>query len=304
MDEDLDEIQKLLLTDRRRNIPDFSSPEWKDVILVTSRHSLRTAWNLMALKKHCDQGGHCRYRIVTEDIDRSTKCTLTLDYQVAIAGLKLKKSGKLEEEVVVARGMKAMVVINIATEADVANGTRGVIEDIWLDPEEEPFGEVGQHPRVQEDETYVLEHVPPLILFRPDEKTPFLFPGIPPGLIPISPATASFKVQNGLGLERSIRRRQYTLTGAYAFTDYKAQGQTIEKVVIDLEEPASGGNLSPFNAYVALSRGRGRDSIRLLRDFTTNLFTTHPSEELREEMERLELLDGITKAERLSRSRQ
>jgi hypothetical protein len=34
----------------------------------------------------------------------------------------------------VAIGMKAMVIINIATEADLANGTRGMVTDIVLDP--------------------------------------------------------------------------------------------------------------------------------------------------------------------------
>jgi len=42
--------------------------------------------------------------------------------------------------------------------------------------------------------------------------------------------------------------------------------------------------LSPFNAYVALSRSKGRDAIRVLRDFEDNLFTRHPSEDLREEL--------------------
>ena len=40
------------------------------------------------------------------------------------------------------------------------------------------------------------------------------------------------------------------------------------------------GELTPFNAYVALSRSRGRDSIRLLRYYDERLFTTHPNEHL------------------------
>jgi len=37
-------------------------------------------------------------------------------------------------------------------------------------------------------------------------------------------------------------------------------------VIIDLALPPTGG-LTPFNAYVALSRSSGRDTIRLLRPF-------------------------------------
>jgi ATP-dependent exoDNAse (exonuclease V) alpha subunit len=56
------------------------------------------------------------------------------------------------------------------------------------------------------------------------------------------------------------------MTAGYAFTDYKSQGQTIEYVIIDIGKPPTG-TLSPFSVYAALSRSRGRESIRLPRDF-------------------------------------
>ncbi|KAJ6501525.1 hypothetical protein C8R47DRAFT_969993 [Mycena vitilis] len=81
------------------------------------------------------------------------------------------------------------------------------------------------------------------------------------------------------------------MTPAYAFTDYKSQGQTLPRVFIDLEKPPTG-KLTPFSAYVALSRSKGRDNIRLLRGYEVGLFTTHPSEDLKKEDERL---DELTK---------
>ena len=80
---------------------------------------------------------------------------------------------------------------------------------------------------------------------------------------------------------------------SYSFTDYRSQGQTIENVIIDIGRVPSG-SLNAFNAYVALSRSRGRDSIRLLRDFDDKLFMTHPSSELAAEDDRLEWLDLST----------
>ena len=88
-------------------------------------------------------------------------------------------------------------------------------------------------------------------------------------------------------------RQQFALTAAYAFTDFKSQGQTIESVIVDLAKPPTGG-LTGFNAYVALSRSRGRRTIRLLRDFSKKLFPTHPSEELRKEDIRLAVLEADT----------
>jgi hypothetical protein len=294
-EEDIDELRKLVLTDPRCEVPDFTSEGWRDVILVTPRHAVRKEWNRVSLLKHSMENGRRRYRIRAYDWESMSKQPARLDFRVAIAGLSDKKSGGLAEDVVVAKGMKAMVVTNIATEADVANGTRGVVEDIWLHPEEPPWKPEEEDERLQEDGSYTLMHMPPVILFRPLEATSLTFPGVPAGLIPITPVTtASFKVKNGRGEEKNIRRTQYALTAAYAFTDHKAQGQTIEKVIIDISKPPTGKDLTPFNAYVALSRGRGRDSIRLLRDFDEELFTKHPSEELREEMARLETLDGQT----------
>ncbi|KAF6745923.1 ATP-dependent DNA helicase PIF1 [Ephemerocybe angulata] len=285
---DLDEVQKLVLTDPRCDVPDWNSKEWADVVLVTPRHKIRRAWNDLALAKHCRAGGHYRYVITAQDVDKFTGELPRLDYRVSAAAMPVKKTGDLERRITVGQGMKAMVLTNIATEADVANGTRGVIDSFWLHPDEQPT--------LLEDGVILLSHMPPVIFFRPNEKIAARFAGVPEGVVPISPATVSFEVENGLGQTITVKRTQYALTGAYAFTDYKSQGQTIEKVIIDIGKPPDN-ELSPFNAYVALSRGRGRDSIRLLRDFNPDLFTTHPSENLREEMSRLHALARQTEAE-------
>ncbi|KIN97094.1 hypothetical protein M404DRAFT_161540 [Pisolithus tinctorius Marx 270] len=96
------------------------------------------------------------------------------------------------------------------------------------------------------------------------------------------------------GKQSTISRLQLPITPAYAFTDYRAQAQTLEHCVVDIGTPPSG-QLTPFNAYVALSRSRGRETIRLLRDFDVRLFTQHPSEYLRREDEHLHKMDEETR---------
>ncbi|OCH86569.1 hypothetical protein OBBRIDRAFT_737769 [Obba rivulosa] len=103
----------------------------------------------------------------------------------------------------------------------------------------------------------------------------------------------------GPALRRTVRRRQFSLTGAYAFTDYRAQGQTIPIVLIDVQTPPSG-RLTLFNLYVALSRSSGRDTIRLLRDFDAALFRQSHDPDLSRENERLEELNRQTLAEYLN----
>ena len=83
------------------------------------------------------------------------------------------------------------------------------------------------------------------------------------------------------------------MTAAYAFTDYRSQGQTIPYVIVDIGSPPTG-TLSLFNLYVALSRSSGRDSIRLLRDFKDEPFRGSHNPALMAEDERLENLDKMT----------
>jgi hypothetical protein len=55
---------------------------------------------------------------------------------VKVAGMSAKHTGKLPGQFKseLAVGMKAMVTMNIATEADLANRARGKIVDIVLNP--------------------------------------------------------------------------------------------------------------------------------------------------------------------------
>jgi ATP-dependent exoDNAse (exonuclease V) alpha subunit len=202
--------------------------------------------------------------VPAEDISRDGSEALSMEAKLAIAGLEDAKTGKLPATVHMAIGMKAMVLLNLATEADVANGTRGEIQGIILDEREDT-------PPPNEDGPVHLKYPPAMLLFRPYKKTKLVFPGLPIGVIPLTPSVALFKATGRTQQKFKITRQQYAMTSAYAFTDYKSQGQTIEYVIIDIGKPPTG-SLSPFSIYVALSRSRGRDTIRLLRDFDPNLF--------------------------------
>lgn len=117
--------------------------------------------------------------------------------------------------------------------------------------------------------------------------------GLPPHVIPISPITKTFSITVGDTI-KTVSRTQLPMTPAYAFTDYRAQGQTIVPVIVDIGPPPTGG-LTPFNIYVALSRAKGRDSTQLLRDFDERLLQQHPSEYLHVEDKRLKTLYERTK---------
>ena len=117
----------------------------------------------------------------------------------------------------------------------------------------------------------------------------YSLPGLEPSVIPILPATKRFTVE-----KKTYSRLQFPMTESYAFTDYRAQGQTIKNVIVDIARP-TGGTLTLANVYVALSRSSGRDTIRLLRPFDVDVLLQPLDENLQVEDTRLSQLNRQTK---------
>lgn len=139
--------------------------------------------------------------------------------------------------------MKVLVTYNIQTNLDITNGT---MVDIILDPRE---GHIGN------ESTCRLTHLPIYILVRLERTRLSKLSGLEDNIIPIEPLTSSMDVEKLTTRGRmnvSIRRTQYPLAGAYAFTDHQSQGQTINQAIIDIVPPPRG-RLSSFNLYAALS---------------------------------------------------
>ena len=81
----------------------------------------------------------------------------------------------------------------------------------------------------------------------------------------------------------------FILLPAYVYTDYKAQGRSLDSAIVD---PGSARSLQ--GAYVMLSRVRTMDGLAILHPFRPNKIEEHISEEIREEFARLELEDRNT----------
>lgn len=149
----------------------------------------------------------------------------------------------------------------------MTNGARGTVVGIMLNPKEPP-----------PDNTPIvkLRYLPSYVLVKLDRTRTSRLQGLEEGVIPITPVYQYYKVQvknaQGKYITKTIRRLQYAMTGAYSFTDYRSQGQTMPVLIVDIAPPPTGGALNIFNTYVALSRSSGRDTIRLLRNFKEELF--------------------------------
>ena len=162
-----------------------------------------------------------------------------------------------------------MILLNIAPSVDLANGFCGLITDIILDPRECAL--------LDSSNTVFLQYPPTAVIFHPYNTRKIQLPGLPLGIVPIFLTSSTFCVGGSGGI--TVHRGQMAIMAAYAFTDYKAQGQTMECILVDLGKLPTGA-LNGFNAYVALSRSWGQSMIILLREIDTRLFTEHLSKRL------------------------
>lgn len=155
---------------------------------------------------------------------------VTNDEKIAIASTtkgsksSTKRAG-LTKDVELANGALVMITLNIHTDLDVANGVRGILEGIVLDERERLF---------ESNEEFAQLHYPPrYVLVKLLRTKAAHLQGLAENVIPISPVTKSLIVMKD-GNRITVHRTQLPLTLAYAFTDYRSQGQSLKPVIVDI----------------------------------------------------------------------
>ncbi|CAF4585414.1 unnamed protein product, partial [Rotaria socialis] len=119
-------------------------------------------------------------------------------------------------------------------------------------------------------------------------------------LIPIPVMEQTFRVDIGDTLPKdtkpksnrktllSIKRRALPLVPAYCITTHKSQGQTLNKVVVDLKLPNETDDIAA--AYVPLSRVKLLTDVVILRYFDYKVLLIKPSKSQLTEIGRLDKL--------------
>jgi hypothetical protein len=177
-------------------------------------------------------------------------------------------------------GMKVMITENVAMMAKVVNGAEGHLVDIkW---------ELDALGRRYAQCAYVEI-----------KGSNVKLSGLDPDVIPIFPVKTYFKFRGSSG-EYPIVREQLPMVPAYAFTDYKSQGRTLDAAIVDLSNCRDLQSV-----YVMLSRCRRLEDLVIVRGFRSKKINSRLSEEFRNEFYRLDVLDRLTKSrhERHSHSR-
>ena len=288
----VDMLRGLILTPASEE--EMSTVKWRNASLVTPRHAVRRLWNEEASRRFCAETGERIFVVEAMDRIKANNRPLQMKEKFAfvvkmnVAGARKKKD--LPDEIELAKGMKVMVTRNLNTDLDIANGARGEVVDIILHPDEPPL---------QDGSIVNLSRLPLCVLVKLD-RTKATLPGLGEGIVPVEPVTSSTIIhveddESGALVPRTVQRRQFPITAAYGFTDYRSQGQTIPVVIVDIKKPPPPGHLTLCHLYVALSRSHGRDSIRILRDFEGELLLQKHDPALLEEDERLAQLNEDTK---------
>ena len=237
--EDINMLRRLILTRREAAPIDFTSSDWQDVALVTPRHAVRRLWNETALLKHGKKAHRMILECKAEETIKGERLTVAEKYAAYQRQINLdsrQRKQDLSQTLQMAIGMKVMVTQNVVTDLDITNGARGTIVNIWLHPDEPPICDLKP--------TIELKYLPPCVLVKLDHTRTSQLTGLEERVIPVEPATQPYRIScqgsEGNTITRTVRRRQFPMTAAYAFTDYRSQGQTLPAMIVDIATPPTG----------------------------------------------------------------
>jgi Helicase len=205
--------------------------------------------------------------------------------------------------------MPVLLTDNIACELGLSNGTQGVFRELIYDDQEEPGAFNVKTDVFPSNTTYIRKPLYALVEINRSQVETNLN-GLPPKLIPIplikKQFTVSVKQLFGNLLERmqgeretpqviQIARTQLPIVPAFAITTDKAQGLTMNKIVVDLQVPL--GTLQVASIYVPLSRVKRAEDVAILRPFDMKILQVRPSSAQDTELKRLDELDRKTQRE-------
>lgn len=249
--------------------------QFRDAPIIVGTKVVRDVLNRRIARNFAKRTGATLYDYHSLDCFR--KVPLPPDMQTRMWNVRSSVTKDSLGRIPLVPGMKVMVTENVAIKAHVVNGAEGVVRDIKYTTD--PMG------RRYAKCVYVYI-----------EGSNISIPGLELGVVPILPVNTSFEYIAADGTCFTVSRSQVPLVPAYAYTDHKAQGRSLSKVIVDITSCRSLQGL-----YVMISRATSLNSIAVLRNFDETKIRKRLPQEFRQEFERIQSLDRLTKEAWVSR---
>ncbi|CAF1689605.1 unnamed protein product, partial [Adineta ricciae] len=195
--------------------------------------------------------------------------------------------------------MPVLLQENIACELGLSNGAQGIFRELIYDRVSEPT--TGTNEEAFTPDTVFIRNAQYALVEIAKSKISKLG-SLEPLVVPIPTIEKTFDVDleklysdkgavmklfkdRKLKASISVKRKALPLIPAYSITTHKSQGQTLPKIVIDLNMPP--GTVEVASAYVPLSRVQQLSDLVILQDFSVDALRVKPSKGQIAEINRL-----------------
>jgi hypothetical protein len=233
---------------------------WKSAIVISHRNGVKNAINREMAKQLAAESG--LYALVVAAVDSRPKVAMNPRLRRQLLQLPEGQTEGLPGLLYLVPGMPLIIKHNLMQKHRICNGVRATLERVIVDPNDTPELDAANPSVVR------FSGLPLYMLVRVEDPTFDPLPGLPPGVIPISPITKKFYYKQQLRGHKTvsmvIERRQLPLIPGWAITTHVAQGQTLDRIIVDLLQPPTG-SIDPSANYVALSRARRKVSCQSAR---------------------------------------
>lgn len=271
------------------------------------RNEIRTALNNKAVVNKAYELGQCPTVVIATDNIKARKPIDLPDLTKRLLSLPDNKTEHLPGYLPLVPGMPVLLQENIACELGLSNGTTGFFRELIYDKTSGLTK--GSDEGVFTDDTIFVRNAQYALVEIVKSKIPTLS-SLDHCIVPIPVISKTFevdlgklyadkpavlKILNSMKLKTTVRvkRKALPIIPAYSITTHKSQGQTLPKIIIDLNMPP--GMVEVPSAYVPLSRVKQLTDLIILQDFNIKTLQVKPSKAQLAEMARLNALFLVTK---------
>lgn len=271
------------------------------------RNEIRTELNNRAVINKAYELGLAPTVVVAQDTIRTKKKLDLPQLSKQLLALPDNKTEHLPGYLPLVPGMPVLLQENIACELGLSNGTPGIVRKLVYD-ENLGYTNGSEESLFTPDTAFVRNAQYALIEIQKAKLSKL--ESLETSLIPIPVIEKTFEVNlknlyvnqpsaskllNDRNIKATInvKRRGLPLVPAYSITTHKSQGQTLSKIIIDLNMPP--GVIEVASAYVPLSRVQRLIDLVILQDFSINVLQVKPSKGQISELTRLKDLFQQTK---------